>query len=69
MYSSPKFRPDIEGGNTAKLCMQRSWSVEKFFDEEGLFAEESFMVAVRDFFTEYEQMLKADDSSAAKKTQ
>jgi hypothetical protein len=69
MYSSPKFRPDLEGGNTARLCMQRSWSVEKFFDEEGLFAEELFMDAVRDFFAEYERMLQADDSSAAKKTQ
>ena len=67
MASSPKFRPDVPGGNTAKLCMQRSWSVEKFFDEEGLFAEESFMAAVKDFFTEYEQMLQADDALSTKK--
>ena len=40
--------------------------MEKFFDEEGLFAEESFMAAVKDFFTEYEQMLQADDALSAK---
>ena len=43
--------------------------MEKFFDEEGLFAEESFMAAVNDFLAEYEQLLQADDSSAAKKAQ
>jgi signal peptidase complex subunit 2 len=43
LASSPKFRPDLPGGNTDKLCHQKAWSVEEFFDEEGTFAEEEFM--------------------------
>ena len=56
LASAPKFRPDLPGGNTAPYCLQRSWSVEKYFDEEGLFYEEAFMSEVRDFFAAYEQL-------------
>ena len=28
-----------------------------YFDEEGVFAEDSFMLAVKDFVAEYEQLL------------
>lgn len=60
MYAAPRFRPDVIGGNTAPQCLQRSWSVAKYFDEEGLFAEEEFMQAVKEFVTEYEQLLATD---------
>ena len=43
LASGEKFRPDIKGGNTAPLCLQRSWCVASYFDEDGLFAELEFM--------------------------
>lgn len=57
LYSAPRFRPDVPGGNTAAGCLQRSWSVEQFFDAEGLFYEEVFMAAVKEFVAEYGQMV------------
>lgn len=54
---SPTFRPDLPGGNTSPYCMQRSWSIEKYFDEEGDFTEEEFQQAVRDMMHEYEATL------------
>ena len=65
LYAGPSFRPDVPGGNTEAGCAQRSWSVEKFFDEEGLFAEESFMAAVKEFVGEYERLL-TDESKKSK---
>ena len=67
LASAPKFRPDVPSGNPAPFCLQRSWSVEKFFDEEGVFEEEAFMRVVREFFSEYEQMLQ--EAPQSKKTQ
>jgi len=58
LYAAPRFLPDVDGGNTAPHCLQRSWSVEKFFDEEGVFAEEDFMQVVKEFVAEYEELLQ-----------
>lgn len=63
LHRAPRFRPDVAGGNTEAYCLQRSWSVEAFFDEEGIFAEEAFMQVVKDFVSEYQQMLKVGGAS------
>ena len=43
---APKFRPHVEGEKPARAeepgCMQRSWPVNEFFDDEGNFLEEDF---------------------------
>ena len=57
LASAPKFRPDVPGGNTAAHCLQRSWAVEKYFDEEGIFAEEEFLQTIREFVSDYEALL------------
>ena len=62
----PRFRPDVSGGNTAAHCLQRSWSVEKFFDEEGVFAESDFWKAVEEFVLEYERMIASDPDGSKK---
>ena len=33
--------------------MQRSWEIEEFFDEDGLFFEEEFMKSVDEFVRDY----------------
>ena len=66
MYASPRFRPDLPGGSPAPECLQKSWSVELFFDEEGYFAEETFMQSVKDFVAEYEQLLRNEAAGAKK---
>lgn len=57
---APAFQPEVEGGNTSKHSMQRSWKVEHYFDEEGVFAEEDFMKSVAEFLAQYTAMLQAD---------
>ena len=56
LMSAPQFRPDLPDGNPAAGCMQRSWSVEKFFDEDGVFAEEAFLAVCEKFLREYQAM-------------
>ena len=66
LHKCPRFRPDVSGGNTAAHCLQRSWSVEKFFDEEGVFAESDFWKAVEEFVLEYERMIASDPDGSKK---
>jgi len=56
---APKFRPmpDLEGKADEEGCVQRSWPVNHFFDEEGTFVDELFETVVRDFVKEYEGSL------------
>jgi len=60
---APKFRPDPTGDAKSQQpgCMQRSWPVNQFFDEEGTFAEEDFEAVVRAFIKEYEGATKKTD--------
>jgi len=67
LASAPRFRPELEGGNPAPGCMQRSWSVAGFFDEEGTFAEEAFEKEVQSFMRDYQA--KAGAGAESKKTQ
>jgi len=67
LASAPRFRPELEGGNPAPNCMQRSWSVAGFFDEEGTFAEEAFEKEVQSFMREY--FAKVGGGAESKKTQ
>ena len=66
LAAAPKFRPDVDGGNTEPHCLQRSWSVEKYFDEEGIFALEAFEADVREFVAEHDRMLQADGAEGKK---
>ena len=57
---APQFRPKGSDGATAaeeeeeEGCAQRSWPVERFFDEDGVFLELAFEQEVADFLAEYE---------------
>lgn len=66
LHNAPRFRPDLPGGNTEAHCLQFSWSVEKFFDEEGVFAEEDFIAVVKEAVSEYEALLETDGSKKVK---
>ena len=60
LMSAPSFRPDVPGGNTAPGCLQRSWSVAAYFDEEGTFLEEEFMEEVHKFVNDYQSAQKKE---------
>jgi len=53
LASAPAFLPEEKGGNSSPNCMQRSWEIEEFFDEDGLFFEEEFMKSVDEFVRDY----------------
>ena len=69
LYSAPQFRPDLPEGNPAAGCLQRSWSVERFFDEDGVFAEDAFLAVVSDFMRDYEALCSAGGGKESKKDQ
>jgi len=54
---APPFRPDLPNGNESLYCLQQTWSVENYFDEDGIFAEESFVESVKDFLHRYVKKL------------
>jgi len=64
---APDFRPDVEGGNDQPFCAQRSWEVEMYFDEEGTFLEDEFLISVQEFVQEYVKLLHAEGAKEAKK--
>jgi len=63
---SPPFRPDLPEGNDSPHCLQQSWSVENYFDEDGMFAEESFMEAVKEFMHCYTAALESPPADSKK---
>jgi len=65
---SPPFRPDLPEGNDSPHCLQQAWPVEHYFDEEGVFAEESFMEAVKEFLQRYRMVLDGTPAGEPKKT-
>jgi len=66
---APAFRPELPEGNSSPHCLQQTWSVENYFDEEGFFAEEDFMEAVRGFVSRYQTVLCADGPPTESKKQ
>ena len=61
LHRAPRFAPEIEGGNSSDYCMQCSWRVDAFFDEDGVFAEDDFIGVVNEFVRKYSSRLQSGD--------